>query len=167
MLVDEDFPLVIKICLTDDPFKKELLKKFGFKDKKEYFLGKFNASDKNMRGWAETNSSGSVLTSAEEVLKQVAPSVKDVVKYEVGTFVGLEQIPVADHISDYESDQSDEAMAAAEQQVHNYMMGQRQKNFSRFLSRHMFFYVFLKVKGGLFSCIFCLNDSFICKFGVF
>ena len=47
--------------------------------------------------------------------------VKDVVKYEVGTFVGLEQIPVADHISDYESDQSDEAMAAAEQQVHYYM----------------------------------------------
>ena len=48
-----------------------------------------------------------------------------------------------------------------------WVRGQRQKKFSHFLSRHMFFYVFLKVKGGLFSSIFCLNDSFICKFGVF
>ena len=45
--------------------------------------------------------------------------------------------------------------------------GQRQKKNSRFFSRQMFFFVFFKVKGGLFSCIFCLNDSFICKFGVF
>ena len=33
------------------------------------------------------------------------------------TIVGLEEIPVVDHISDYESDQSDEAMAVADQQV--------------------------------------------------
>ena len=40
------------------------------------------------------------------------------------------------------------------------------KKNSRFFPRQMFFFVFLKVKGGLFSCIFCLNDSFICKFDV-
>ena len=44
--------------------------------------------------------------------------------------------------------------------------GQRQKKNSRFFFRQMFFFVFLKVKWGLFSCIFCLNDSFICKFDV-
>ena len=33
------------------------------------------------------------------------------------TVVGLEEVPVVDHISDYESDQSDEAMAFADQQV--------------------------------------------------
>ena len=79
-LPDKDFPLVIKICLTDDPFKEEALKKFGFKDKKGYFLGKFNESDQNMRGWAETNSSGSVLRTADEVLKELALKVGDVVK---------------------------------------------------------------------------------------
>ena len=52
--------------------RKTRLKKFGFKDKKGYFLGKFNESDQNMRGWAETNSSGSVLRTADEVLKELA-----------------------------------------------------------------------------------------------
>ena len=79
-MVDKDFPLVIKICLTEDPFKKEALKKFGFKDKKAYFLGEFNESDKNMRGWAKTNPDGSVVTRAKEVLKHLALKVEDVVQ---------------------------------------------------------------------------------------
>ena len=79
-LADKAFPLVIKICLTGDPFKKESLDKFGFKDKKAYFLGEFNESDKNMRGWAKTNSDGSVVTRAEEVLKQLAPKMEDLVR---------------------------------------------------------------------------------------
>ena len=79
-LADKDFPLVIKICLTDDPFKEEPLIKFGFKDKKGYFLGEFNQSDKNVRGWAETHSNGSVVKTAKEVLEEVALKVGDVVK---------------------------------------------------------------------------------------
>ena len=79
-LADTEFPLVIKICLTDDPFKTEPLRRFGFKDKKDYFLGRFNASDKNMSGWAETNSSGSVLTRAEDVLEELALKVEEVVE---------------------------------------------------------------------------------------
>ena len=79
-LADRDFPLVIKICLKDASFKTEALKKFGFKDKGAYFLGEFNESDKNVQGWAETNSDGFVLTTAKDVLKELSPKVSDVVK---------------------------------------------------------------------------------------
>ena len=80
MLADRDFPLVIKICLKDAPFKTEALKKFGFKDKAAYFLGEFNESDKNVQGWAETHSDGFVMTTAKDVLKELSPKVGDVVK---------------------------------------------------------------------------------------
>ena len=43
-------------------------------------------------------------------------------------------------------------------------LGVSVKKNSRFFSRQMFFFVFLKVKGGLFSCIFRINHSFLCKF---
>ena len=79
-LADDDFPLVIKICLKDkETLKKESLAKFGFQDKKAYFLGQFNVSDKSLQGWAETTSNGTVVTSAEEVLNQVAFKAEEVV----------------------------------------------------------------------------------------
>ena len=79
-LADDDFPLVIKICLKDkETFKKESLAKFGFQDKKAYFLGRFNKPDKSLQGWAGTTSNGTVVTSAEEVLNQVAFKVEEVV----------------------------------------------------------------------------------------
>ena len=79
-LADDDFPLVIKICLKDkETFKKESLAKFGFQDKKAFFLGRFNKSDKSVQGWAETTSNGTMVTSAEEVLNQVAFKVEEVV----------------------------------------------------------------------------------------
>ena len=49
------------------------------------------------------------------VKNEEGPLVKDEV--EGVTFVGLEEVPVVDHVSDYESDHSDDAMAAADQQV--------------------------------------------------
>ena len=80
-LADDDFPLVIKICLKDkETLKKESLAKFGFQDKKAYFLGQFNESDKSLQGWAETTSNGTVVTSAEKVLDKVAFKVEEVVK---------------------------------------------------------------------------------------
>ena len=80
-LADDDFPLVIKICLKDkETLKKESLAKFGFQDKKAYFLGRFNKSDKSLQGWAETTSNGTVVTSAEKVLDKVAFKVEEVVK---------------------------------------------------------------------------------------
>ena len=80
-LADDDFPLVIKICLKDkETFKKESLAKFGFQDKKAYFLGHFNKSDKSLQGWAETTSNGTVVTSAEKVLDQVTFKKEEVIK---------------------------------------------------------------------------------------
>ena len=80
-LADDDFPLVIKICLKDkETLKKESLAiKFGFQDKKAYFLGQFNESDKSLQGWAETTSNGTMVTSAVKVLNQVAFKVEEVV----------------------------------------------------------------------------------------
>ena len=79
-MIEQDFPLVIKICLTDEQFKKKKLEKFGFKNKKAYFLGEFNHSDQNVHGWAETDRNGSVKTTAEEVLKELAFKVEEVIK---------------------------------------------------------------------------------------
>ena len=47
------------------------------------------------------------------------PEVKNEVKG--GSLVVLEEISSVDHISDYESDQSDEALAAADQRVYVYL----------------------------------------------
>ena len=80
-LADDDFPLVIKICLKDkETLKKESLAKFGFQDKKAYFLGQFNESDKSLQGWAETTSNGTVVTSAEALLDQVTFKKEEVIK---------------------------------------------------------------------------------------
>ena len=43
--------------------------------------------------------------------------VSEVTADAIVKLVGLEDVPEVNHISDYESDQSDEAMAAADQQV--------------------------------------------------
>ena len=59
---------------------------------------------------------GEGFDGAGGVKNSEVPDVKDEVGGE--KVVGLEEVPeVDDHVSDYESDQSDEAVAVAEQQV--------------------------------------------------